>query len=457
MNNSNSEILSEPFVTVTHRRRLIKERRPENNYNNNSSAFFRTARFSDKRRFQSSVQNGIGRSTISNNKSTVSMPTKEENIDLTPPPPPPPSAAATVAPSSSTISPATSGSNHVPEQISSPPRLSSHSSSSSLSSLLKRQSKAPPVVFLNKSADIELNGVSFGFDVDNFPSEKSPTPPPPASLPSSEPVETINEKESDSPSSSSRPSYQQRHPRGPYFYSGSDIRPSLPPSAAHRPYPSQSSYIDPRLLLQYNQQAYHHYPYMNLFRTPYLSTQSPYVLIPTAPTYESNNLEDKESTSETIQEPLLVYATMPGQTGPIYYQSTKKSFQSMYPSSMYYPTHSAYFQPIPSSSSLSMENKSQHDEETDNDDELEDDDGEKSHRKFEQHKPQSSSQIMSNALQLVYSQEKRNAQTDRFNLDQLTAYLAMKWTDTIDHYEQGRSSSSIALIIVFSFFFPLIF
>ncbi len=49
---------------------------------------------------------------------------------------------------------------------------------------------------------------------------------------------------------------------------------------------------------------------------------------------------------------------------------------------------------------------------------------------------------MSNALQLVYSQEKRNAQTDQFNLDQLTAYLAMKWTDTIDHYEQGNISGT---------------
>ena len=44
---------------------------------------------------------------------------------------------------------------------------------------------------------------------------------------------------------------------------------------------------------------------------------------------------------------------------------------------------------------------------------------------------------MSSALQLVYSQQRRNAQTNRFNLDDLTAYLAMKWTDTMDHYEQG--------------------
>jgi hypothetical protein len=48
---------------------------------------------------------------------------------------------------------------------------------------------------------------------------------------------------------------------------------------------------------------------------------------------------------------------------------------------------------------------------------------------------------MSNALQLVYSQQRRNAQTDRFNLDDLTAYLAMKWTDSVDHYEQGREKT----------------
>jgi hypothetical protein len=57
---------------------------------------------------------------------------------------------------------------------------------------------------------------------------------------------------------------------------------------------------------------------------------------------------------------------------------------------------------------------------------------------------------MSNALQLVYSQEKRNAQTDRFNLDQLTAYLAMKWTETVDHYEQGNKIFLIFLLEIHS-------
>lgn len=416
MNHSNSEITSEPFVTVTHRRRPIKERRPDNTNNNNS---FRTLRFTEKRRFQPPIQNGMVRSTISTTKPSVSITTKEDDPDPTPPPPPVSQTTTT-----------TSGSNHAPEQLS--PRLSSHSSSSSLSSLLKRQSKAPPVVFLNKSVDVELNDVSFGFDMDNPTSEKSPTPPP---VSSSEPLESTHEKDMDSPSSSFRPSYPPRHhPRAPFFYSGSDIRPQQ-----HRTYPSQSSYIDPLVLLQYNQQRYQQLAYLNFLRTQYLSSQSPYVLIPTGPTYETNP-DGKEETSENIQEPLYVYATLPGQTGPVYYQTTKKPFQSIYPSSPYYPTPSAYFQPIPSSSSLSMETKSQHDE-TDNDEEIDDDDDQhldKSNRKFPQTRQQSSSHIMSNALQLVYSQEKRNAQTDRFNLDQLTAYLAMKWTDTVDHYEQGR-------------------
>jgi hypothetical protein len=170
---------------------------------------------------------------------------------------------------------------------------------------------------------------------------------------------------------------------------------------------------------------------MNLFRTQYLPSQSPYVLIPTPPT---TNQDEKTLNDETIQKPLLVYTTIPDQAGAIYYQSIKKSYASQY----FYPTHSAYFQPI--SSSLLIDNKSQHDD-TDNDEEIEEDnDYEKSTKLIHQtRQQQSSSHIMSNALQLVYSQEKRNAQIDRFNLDQLTAYLAMKWIDTIDHYEQGKT------------------
>jgi len=187
---------------------------------------------------------------------------------------------------------------------------------------------------------------------------------------------------------------------------------------------------------------------MNLLRTQYLSSQSQYVLIPTqtnTTTYEINQDEKNSNNDESIQEPLLVYTTIPGQTQPIYYQQqTKKSFEqsSIYPSQYFYPTHPAYFQPI--SSSLLIDNKSQHDETDEEEEEEEeeevDNDYEKSTKLFQQTRQQSSSHIMSNALQLVYSQEKRNAQTDRFNLDQLTAYLAMKWTDTIDHYEQGKIS-----------------
>jgi hypothetical protein len=382
-----------------------------------------------------------------NIKPFVSTTTKEENTNLTsPPPPPPPHPPLPSTPLSQTsVLQPTSISNNLPEQSS--PRLSSHSSSSSLSSLLKRQSKAPPVVFLNKSIDIELNDVSFGFDLENPPiSDKSPTSPP-VPPPPQQPLESSIEKElnpssndllTNSKSSFSRRSYQQqRNSRGPLFYSGSDIRPHH-----HRNYPSQSSYIDPLVLLQY-QQRYQQLAYMNLLRTQYLSSQSQYVLIPT-----QTNQDEKNSNDESIQEPLLVYTTIPSQTQPIYYQqqqqqATKKSFEqsSIYPSQYFYPTHPAYFQPIPSS--LLIDNKSQHDE-TDNDEEEEeeeeDHDYEKSTKLFQQTRQQSSSHIMSNALQLVYSQEKRNAQTDRFNLDQLTAYLAMKWTDTIDHYEQGKIS-----------------
>jgi hypothetical protein len=420
LTNSNSEIISEPFVTVTHRRRSIKERRQDiqNNNNNNNNSSSRTSRFPDKRHYQP-IQNGIVRPTISNIKPSISTTTtKEEPTTITSPP--------------SISQTSTSVSNQVPEQSS--PRLSSQSSSSSLSSSLKRQSKAPPVVFLNKSIDVELNDVSFGFDVDNSTAEE---PPIPSSPPSIAPLDPSVEKEVNPSSSSSSPrrSHPQRNPRGPLFYSGTDIRPQQ-----HRNYPPQSSYIDPLVLLQY-QQRYQHLAYMNLLRTQYLPSQSPYVLIPTpATTSYETNLEEKDETSEQIQEPLLVYTTIPGQTGPIYYQPTKKSFQSVYPSQYFYPTHPAYFQPISSPGSLLIDNKSQHDE-TDNDEEDEEDDEEndleKSTRIFQQTRQQSSSHIMSNALQLVYSQEKRNAQTDRFNLDQLTAYLAMKWTDTIDHYEQG--------------------
>ena len=75
------------------------------------------------------------------------------------------------------------------------------------------------------------------------------------------------------------------------------------------------------------------------------------------------------------------------------------------------------------------------------------DDYEKSTKSYLQTRQQSSSDIMSNALQLVYSQQRRNAQTDRFNLDDLTAYLAMKWTDTVDHYEQGTTGNTSERIL----------
>ncbi|CAF0945210.1 unnamed protein product [Rotaria sordida] len=509
INNLNSEIISEPFVTVTHRRRLTKERRQDNNsLLSKSSRLPLSSNINDKRRFQSSTstQNGIIRSTIRNSLSNIKpfiSTTKEEHtnrISSSPPPssqaisqtsvqptsiPPPQSQPPPPPPTSSS----SSMSNHVIEQSS--PRLSSHSSSSSLPSLLKRQSKAPPVVFLNKSIDIELNDVSFGFDVEN-PITDKPLTPTSSSLPIEKEIETesnilsslqLNDSSINLKSSSSRRSYQQqqqqqqRNNRGLLFYSGSDIRPQQQQQHHHRNYPSQSSYIDPLLLLSYNQSRFatnysQQLAYMNLLRTQYLSSPSPYVLIPTTYTTTTNDIEQDSKihdddndginqTSEQMQEPLLIYATIPTQTGPIYLQSTKKSYyeleqlqqssmSTMYPAQYFYPTqtqhipsHTAYFQPI-TSPSLLIDTKSQQDD-TDNDDDDDvvdnnnnnNNDYDKSTRLFHQTQQQSSSHIMSNALQLVYSQEKRNLQTDRFNLDQLTAYLAMKWTDTINHYEQG--------------------
>ncbi len=433
-----------------------------------------TSNTNDKRRVPSKLQNGNIRRTM-HNKSNNSSITKEENTNSislesvpAPPPPPPP-----LPPSSSIVNPINDQSL---EKQQSSPRLSSHSSSSSLSSSLKRQSKPPPVVFLNKSIDIELNDVSFGFDIDSTTLNKS--------------LDDINddnnnksltiEEDIDITNTSSEPiqsnemltqkysnrRYPQRNNRGPQFYSGSDIRPQH-----HRNYPSQPipqpSYIDPLLYLQYNQQRYQQLAYLNFLRAQYISPQSQYVFLPTYPTTTTTTTNETEFDDETnqtsteqIQEPLLVYATP---TSQLYYQpsTVKKSYTdseqqqqptasiptvytttpTIYPSHYYYPSqvqhlipsHPAYFQPI-TSPSLLIDTKS---EQNDTDDVDIDNDYENSRKLCHPLRQQSSSDIMSNALQLVYSQQKRNAQTDRFNLDDLTAYLAMKWTDTVDHYVQG--------------------
>jgi hypothetical protein len=146
---------------------------------------------------------------------------------------------------------------------------------------------------------------------------------------------------------------------------------------------------------------------MNLLRSQYLSSQSQYVFIPTKSTYETNqdekNLNDE--TSEQIQEPLLVYTTIPTQLGPVYLPPIKKlsndleQQSTIYPSQYYYPTqvshmipsHTAYFQPI-SSPSLLMDRKSQQngtDDEDEDDEEEEDNDYEKSTRLFHQTRQQS--------------------------------------------------------------------
>jgi hypothetical protein len=453
-NHLTSEIVSEPFVTVTHRRRLVKERRQDNPPVTRTSRFppptSSSSNANDKRHVPSTSQNGIIRATIPN-KSDSSSIIKEENHQNNNSLP-----SESIPPSSSIANPITEQSL---EKQQSSPRLSSHSSSSSLSSLLKRQSKPPPVVFLNKSIDIELNDVSFGFDLDSTTLDQTPADI--NNQPST--IEQVTDNTSVSPSieptqsnemltQKSHRKYPQRNNRGPQFYSGSDIRPQH-----HRTYPTQPvpqpSYIDPLLLLQYNQQRIVNYSqqlaYMNYLRTQYVSPQSQYIYLPTTyPTTTTNETEPDEEPNDQVQ---VVYATP---TGQIYFQpSTNKQpypdpeqivtpIQTVYPTQYFYPSqvqhvipsHSAYFQPI-LSTPLVIDTKS---EQNDIDDLDLGDDYENSTKSYHQKHQQSSSDIMSNALQLVYSQQRRNAQTDRFNLDDLTSYLAMKWTDAVDHHMQGK-------------------
>jgi hypothetical protein len=458
-----NEIVSEPFVTVTHRRRLVKERRQDNPPVSRSPRFpppppqtsSSLSNTNDKRRVPSTSQNGVVRPTIPN-KSDSSPIIKEENHQNNHNPIPLESMPPSSSSSSSIVNPVTEQSL---EKQQSSPRLSSHSSSSSLSSLLKRQNK-PPVVFLNKSIDIELNDVSFGFDLDSNTLDQTSADindkPSTIELVTENPTNPFIEhtQSNEMSTQKSHRKYPQRNNRGPQFYSGSDIRPQH-----HRTYPTQpipqSPYIDPLLLLQYNQQRLANYSqqmaYMNLLRAPYISPQSQYIYLP--PTYPTatttNEAEPDEEPNDQVQ---VVYATP---TGQIYFQlsNTKKPYPdseqivapipTVYPTQYYYPSqvqhvipsHSAYFQPIPSTS-LVIETKS---EQNDIDDIDLEDDYENSTKSYHQKHQPSSSDIMSNALQLVYSQQRRNAQTDRFNLDDLTSYLAMKWTDAVDHYIQGDS------------------
>ena len=191
----NSETISEPFVIVTHRRRSIKERRQDNNSLTHSIRFpSSSSSNTNNKRFislisQNSTPHSIVRNNLSNNKSISSSIKKHEIKGSIPSE----SVHSSFLPSEevSTSSSTNTNSNHEQplekQQLS--PHLSSHSSSSSLSSLLKRQSKPPPVVFLNKSIDIELNDVSFGFDLDSTTLSKAlddnnnnnnnqPSPPP---------------------------------------------------------------------------------------------------------------------------------------------------------------------------------------------------------------------------------------------------------------------------------------
>ncbi|CAF1236964.1 unnamed protein product [Adineta ricciae] len=503
-NRSNSEPISEPFVTVTHRRRLLKERRQDNNSSSIRSSGLplqpvAPSQFSsfsnnnsDKRRISCAKHNGTQRtaaqSNHSNNKSINTSTSIEENKNnnnigninavLSEP-------ASQQSPSLSSLT-----SNPVPESTSekrqSSPRLSSQSSSSSLSSLIKRPSKPPPVVFLNKSAGVELNDVSFGFDLDSTSlnksldetNEKSSTDHIDAESTNASMPSTVGFNQFTDPGTEkSTRKFQPRFYRGLQFYSGSDIRPHHHRAYPSQQLPSQPSYVDPLVLLNYNQQRLPSYTHpltcMNLMRGSYVLPQSQYVYlpttltnsstVPTTATNETNGDEEANQTSsESIPEPLVVIAAPPAsmyyhtlmnkklyidsdqqqtpQATPI--SSIYPAVPPVYPANYFYPTHAphllpshpAYFQPI-TSPSLLIDTKF---EPNDIDGiEVNDDDYEKSTKLYSQARQQSSSDIMSNALQLVYSQQRRNAQTDRFNLDDLTAYLAMKWTETVDHYEQG--------------------
>ena len=379
--NAHSETAAEPFVTVKNRRRPLKERRPDSH-----SFGFSSALANDKRRFSSTSQfdnrSSSTRNHLSNATSMISSSAKVESDKIS---------------SSEPVShPHQCESSSEKQPLS--PRLSSHSSSSSLSSLLKRPSKPPPVVFLDKSMNVELDDVSFG-DIDPTvlnPSADSSVqvtspPPPPAD-------ETFADLTAPKffRNAHGRPYHQQQQPRpnrGPQFYSGTDIRPQ------HR--------TDPHLLLQYNQQRFPNYlqqvAYMNYLRAPYMSSAPQYVLMPA-----NNGTDQDQKTSEQMPSTSFppIYSTVPTMyPAPVYYANQQPHL---------FPLPNTYFQPV-ATPSLTVDTK------------------------LEVHRqPSASSDIMSSALKLVYSQERRNALTDRFNLDDLTAYLTSKWTDAVDRYEQGR-------------------
>ncbi|CAF4901969.1 unnamed protein product, partial [Rotaria magnacalcarata] len=69
---------------------------------------------------------------------------------------------------------------------------------------------------------------------------------------SSDQPNQLNDTLNDSLTQKSNRKFQQRNNRSPQFYSGSDIRPHQQRTYPAQPM-SQTSYIDPLLLLQYNQ------------------------------------------------------------------------------------------------------------------------------------------------------------------------------------------------------------
>jgi hypothetical protein len=335
--------------------------------------------------------------------------------------------------------------------------------------------------------NVELNGVSFGFDLDQPLSATAAAATTTTTTTTATPNNDGNLNELNHRSSTiSIQSHEQSTQHSDYQHETQATDPSsqFPCETderfqqQQRLHPSSVSYIDPHLLLQYNQQRFNmnysqQLAYINYIRAPYFSQQSPYFFLPNQCSTSMNNDDghgaDKSSADETShnQEPLIVYTAIPTSTGQIYLHpvtTTKKSYSNVdepssmfptstfYPSSMYYPTsnayqhvlpsHTAYFQPIASVQSPVLspyENRSP----TNESEQDEYDDRaivEDQYVKYHRTRQQASSNIMSNALKLVYSQEKRHMPKDSFNLDQLTAYLAMRWTDTVDRYEHGKSS-----------------
>lgn len=412
LSNSLNENVVEPFFTVVHRRRSTKDRRNEQNSTRP------TTNNVDKRKAKI-VFNSTTRNNSISSKNDF-QPSNNDQKDKT-----------KFEPNSSSV-----GST-------------------------KNNGKTAPVVFLNKSAEVQLNDVSFGFDLENSNESTSVD----RSFVSKTRQENLFFSQK-SESTNENPSHQEE------IHSNNEFRNIHPQEHLFNHQPNLT-HVDPVSLYQFNQQrlaaSFSQQPhFLNLVRNPYLTQTAPYLFVPPVYQNESNKTRTIEQSNDenkpNLQEPLIVYTAIPNSTaGQIYFQpmlnsgknlnefehppvipqTTMYSQSNFYPSPLFYsnflPNHPAYFQPIPSSSTF----KSQFDEtepEDFDDDDDDDDDLYDSRSKNEVSSSSSSAHIMSNALQLVYSHQKKNTPKDQFNLESLTAHLAMKWTDGINRFEQGKQA-----------------